>query len=65
MTRRELDAVSWIAKAVANICFIVMIFAVYALIQSQDAIDEAVAQQQALTCYQNARMCAAVEASKK
>ena len=48
------------------ICVVVAVMAGgVALVQAQDAIDEAVAQQQALACYQHARMCAAVQADRK
>lgn len=48
--------------AVAGYCLAAIVAAVIvgglALVQAQDAIDEAMAQQQALACFQAPRMCA-------
>lgn len=61
MSRRPNDAIGKAAGAVLAIVLIVAMFGGYGLIQTQDAIDESVAAQQQLACFQQARMCAAVD----
>ncbi len=61
MSRRPNDTIGKIAGAVLAAVLIAAALGGYGLMQTQDAIDEAVAQQQALACFQHARICAAVE----
>ena len=61
---RPNDTIGKVAGAVLAVAVIAAALGGYGLIQTQDAIDEAVAAQQQLACFQAARMCAAVEKSK-
>lgn len=64
MNRDPNDRIGKLAGYVL-VCVLVIVFCGgLALAQTQDAIDEAVAAQQEMACFQHARMCAAVEASK-
>lgn len=57
MKRNQNDKIG----AVAGYCLVCIVVSVLvgglALVQAQDAIDEAVAQRQALACFQHPRMC--------
>jgi hypothetical protein len=64
MTRHQNDTIGKVAGAVLTCVLIAVAIGATALLQSQDAIDEAIAQRQALACFEHARMCAAVEARK-
>ncbi len=65
MSRDPNDTIGKIAGAVLVVLVVALLCGGLALVQSQDAIDAAVAEQQQMACFQHARMCAAVEAAKK
>ena len=58
------DLIGKIAGAVLACVVLTVALGGLALMQTQDAIDEAVAQQQALACFQQPRMCVPVEREK-
>lgn len=64
MSRRPNDIIGKTAGLVLINVAIAVALGGYGYVQTQDAIDEALAQQQALACFQHARMCAAVDKSK-
>ena len=64
MSRKQNDLIGKIAGAVFFCVGLTAALGGLAIIQTQDAIDEAVAQQQALTCFQQPRMCVPVEREK-
>jgi len=63
--RRTNDTIGAVAGYVLICVLVVTVCGGLALSQSQDAIDEAVAKQQALACFQHVQMCVAEQAAKK
>lgn len=62
--RRQNDIIGKVAGYALIAIVAISMFGGIALVQAQDAIDEAHAQLQALGCYSQESACAAVEASK-
>ena len=64
MSRNPHDRIGKLAGYVLICVIITVMLGGATLVQTQDAIDEAVAQQQALACFQQPRMCVPVEREK-
>lgn len=62
--KRPHDTIGKVARYTLACCIAVIMVAGIGLMQAQDAIDEARAQQQALACFQAPRMCLPGQAGK-
>lgn len=65
MSRRHNDKIGTIAAACLIVCVVVSVISGALVAATQAAIDESVSQQEALACARAARMCVAVNESKK